>query len=97
MMPRPGEVVVIDRHASVQFVGQRFPFRVIGVHVHGSTPTGWIWLDGYQLDTTGDAVERRRLLVQPAGLRPAQAKPRNAGPGIPRPRTSTETTTRRNR
>jgi hypothetical protein len=42
-------------------------FRVIRVH-DWQTADGWAWLDGYQLDDTGDAVERRSIFVQLGGL-----------------------------
>jgi hypothetical protein len=43
-------------------------FRVIRVH-DWPTYEGWIWLDGYELNTAGDAVERRSIFVQVGGLR----------------------------
>jgi hypothetical protein len=43
-------------------------FRVIRVH-EWQTADGWAWLDGYQLDTSGDAIERRSIFVQLVGLR----------------------------
>lgn len=106
-MPRPGEVVRITVHASVQFIAvPAFNFRIIGHHTLGSTPDGWIWLEGYQLDARGEAVERRTILVQPAGLisatgapvpSPPVRRPVNRGPiAIPAQRTpnSTGTTAR---
>jgi hypothetical protein len=68
MVPRPGEVVVVGPSASVQFAGrQGFRFRVIQVD---SRPTydGWIWLDGYQLDVSGQAIARRKIFVRRSGL-----------------------------
>jgi len=44
-------------------------FRVIRVH-DWQTADGWAWLDGYQLDSAGDAVERRSIFVQLVGLQP---------------------------
>jgi hypothetical protein len=38
-------------------------FRVIRVH-DWPTYDGWAWLDGYELDATGDAVARRSIFVQ---------------------------------
>jgi hypothetical protein len=68
-VPRPGEVVCVGERASVQFAGHRaFLFRVIRVH-DWSTYERWAWLEGYQLDEAGDAVARRSIYVQPAGLR----------------------------
>jgi hypothetical protein len=46
-------------------------FRVIRVH-DWPTYDGWAWLDGYQLNASGDAVERRSIFVQLSGLQPAQ-------------------------
>jgi len=43
-------------------------FRVIRVH-DWPTYEGWVWLDGYELNTSGDAVERRSIFVQVGGLR----------------------------
>jgi hypothetical protein len=45
-------------------------FRVIRVH-DWPTYAGWAWLDGYQLNAAGDAVERRSIFVQLKGLQPA--------------------------
>ncbi|HEX8626916.1 MAG TPA: hypothetical protein VF755_01940 [Catenuloplanes sp.] len=66
-VPRSGEVVLIGRAASVQF-GTPMLFRVIRVHDQ-PTYEGWAWLDGYQLDAAGEAVERRSVFVRLAGLR----------------------------
>ena len=74
MLPRSGELLRITRDASVQFSAPLM-FRVIRVH-DWSTYDGWAWLDGYELDNTGDAVERRSIFVQISGLqRPAGAPP----------------------
>jgi hypothetical protein len=43
-------------------------FRVIKVDP-AATYEGWMWLDGYQLDPSGTAVDRRQFFVQHAGLR----------------------------
>lgn len=70
---RSGDVLHVTREASVQF---RTPiyFRVIRVY-DWPTYTGWVWLDGYQLNEAGEATERRSIFVQAAGLR------RVPGPG----------------
>ncbi|WP_245674100.1 MULTISPECIES: hypothetical protein [Actinoplanes] len=34
------------------------------------TYDGWIWLDGYVLGATGNALQRRRIFVRRDGLRP---------------------------
>lgn len=70
MSPRAGDVLRVTRAASVQFT-EPMMFRVI--RVDGSqTYEGWGWLEGYQLDAAGEAVERRSIFVQFAGL---QAQP----------------------
>jgi hypothetical protein len=69
MRPRSGDVLHLTREASVQFAAPIL-FRVIRVH-DWDTYAGWVWLDGYQLDKRGDAVARRDVFVQVAGLRPA--------------------------
>lgn len=74
MIVRPGDELWISGAASVQFSAKPFRFRVIRVHPW-STYHGWVWLDGYQLNSVGDAIERRSIFVQHDGLirrRPAQ-------------------------
>ena len=66
MVPRSGDVLRVTRSASVQFV-EPMMFRVIRVH-DWQTSDGWAWLDGYELDSSGDAVERRSIYVQLHGL-----------------------------
>ncbi|HTJ38690.1 MAG TPA: hypothetical protein VL738_36130 [Dactylosporangium sp.] len=68
MLPRTGDVLRVTKTASVQFA-QPILFRVIRVH-DWQTYDGWIWLDGYQLNAAGDAVDRRTIFVQLLGLRP---------------------------
>jgi hypothetical protein len=36
------------------------------------TYRGWAWLTGYQLDDRGNAVEKREIFVQLAGLHPVR-------------------------
>jgi hypothetical protein len=69
--PRSGDVVRVTRAASVQFV-EPMLFRVIRVH-DWPTYEGWAWLDGYQLNSVGDAIARRSIFVQLAGLMPGRA------------------------
>jgi len=69
VLPRSGDVLWVTREASVQFIEPLF-FRVIRVH-DWPTYHGWAWLDGYELNAAGDAVERRSIFVQLAGLQPA--------------------------
>ncbi|MEV4842434.1 hypothetical protein AB0K20_04325 [Micromonospora matsumotoense] len=63
---KAGDLVYVTRAASVQFL-RPIRFRVIRV-LDWPTYDGWVWLEGYQLNAAGDAVSRRRIFVQPAGL-----------------------------
>jgi hypothetical protein len=72
VLPRTGDVLRVTKAASVQFVRPML-FRVIRVH-DWQTYDGWAWLDGYQLNTAGDAIERRSIFVQPQGLQPGFVK-----------------------
>ena len=73
VLPRTGDVLCVTRAASAQFT-EPIMFRVIRVH-DWQTADGWAWLDGYQLDSSGDAVERRSIFVQLVGLRgPGEAR-----------------------
>lgn len=67
-VPRGGDVLILDGHASVQFKSNPILFRVIRHHDWTCT-AGWIWLDGYELNGNGDAIERRSVFVQVDGLR----------------------------
>ena len=73
MLPRSGDVLRVTRAASVQFSTPML-FRVIRVH-DWSTYNGWAWLDGYELNRLGEAVERRSIFVQLDGLQPGQVGP----------------------
>ena len=79
MLPRSGDVLHVTRAASVQFL-KPIAFRVIRV-LDWPTYDGWLWLDGYELNAAGDAVNRRSIFVQQEGLRHVQAAP------APRPHT----------
>ncbi|ADU06424.1 hypothetical protein ML5_0882 [Micromonospora sp. L5] len=71
---KAGDLLHVTRAASVQF-GKPIIFRLIRVLPY-PTYDRWAWLDGYQLNEKGDAVERREIFVQPEGLRKlAEAKP----------------------
>lgn len=72
-LPRSGDVLRITQAASVQFAAAIL-FRVIRVH-DWSTYDGWTWLDGYELNARGEAVERRSIFVKVAGLQRAQVGP----------------------
>ncbi|ROO62035.1 hypothetical protein EDC02_3999 [Micromonospora sp. Llam0] len=74
---KPGTVLLIDGRASVQFGGDRaLVLRVISV---SERPTyhGWAWVTGYVLDGAGQALDRREVFVQVAGLRPVSVRPAN--------------------
>ncbi|MFE9689903.1 hypothetical protein [Micromonospora sp. NPDC005806] len=73
MLPRSGDVLRVTRAASVQFL-RPIMFRVIRV-LDRPTYDGWLWLDGYELNAAGDAVNRRSIFVQQAGLQQPQAAP----------------------
>ena len=73
MLPRTGDVLHVTRAASVQFL-RPIKFRVIRV-LDWPTYDGWLWLDGYELNTAGDAVTRRSIFVQRGGLQQVQATP----------------------
>lgn len=70
MVPRSGEVIRVTRKASVQFASPLL-FRVIRVH-DWTTYDGWAWLDGYELNSVGDAIDRRSIFVQVCGLQRAR-------------------------
>lgn len=72
-LPRSGDVLHVTREASVQFA-EPILFRVIRVH-DWPTYHGWIWLDGYELNASGEAVERRSIFVQLKGLRTLRSAP----------------------
>jgi hypothetical protein len=80
MLPQAGEVLHLTRAASVQFAVPVL-FRVIRVHPW-ETYIGWVWLDGYELNAAGDAVERRSVFVQIAGLRTVGEAPDRRNPSI---------------
>lgn len=82
MLPRSGDVLQVTREASVQFVDPIL-FRVIRVH-DWPTYDGWIWLDGYELNVAGDAVDRRSIFVQLDGLRQVRRAPERKVPAAQR-------------
>ncbi|WP_406039371.1 hypothetical protein OG799_28400 [Micromonospora sp. NBC_00898] len=79
MLPRSGDVLHVTRAASVQFL-RPIMFRVIRV-LDWPTYDGWLWLDGYELNAAGDAVNRRSIFVQSSGLMQTEVAP------VPRPHT----------
>ena len=99
VLPRSGDVIQVTKAASVQFASPML-FRVIRVH-DWPTYEGWVWLDGYELNTAGDAVERRSIFVQVNGLRPVGKGPdpraRNGRQPAARPSVMPARTLRANR
>lgn len=67
-----GKTLHLDRSASPQFPAAGIKFRFIRCHDWQSSCDGWIWLDGYELDEAGDALERRSLFVRVEGIRLAR-------------------------
>ncbi|MBQ0905179.1 hypothetical protein [Micromonospora sp. U21] len=72
---KAGDVLHLTRAASPQFARPIY-LRLIRIHTDLDTYDGWIWLDGYQLDKKGDAVDRRELYVLTAGVRLLGPAPR---------------------
>jgi hypothetical protein len=62
-----GELLWVDRTASVQFV-EPILIRLIRV-LDQPTYDGWAWIEVYQMDRSGDAIARREIFVQPRKLR----------------------------
>ncbi|WP_232234104.1 hypothetical protein [Micromonospora chokoriensis] len=63
---KSGDVLHLTRAASVQFLRPIF-VRVIRLP-DWVTYDGWLWIEGYELGPKGEAVVRRSLFVQKAGL-----------------------------
>jgi len=66
-LPASGDVLWIARPASPQFTSP-FLFRVIR-QFNFDDYFRTCWIDGYQLDSDGQAIERRSLYVFVDGLR----------------------------
>lgn len=73
MLPRSGDVLNLTQAASPQFAAPVL-FRTIRV-LDWDTYDGWTWLDGYQLNSGGDAVARRSVFVKVNGLQRAHLPP----------------------
>ena len=65
---RAGDLLRLGRTASVQFC-RPITVRVIREIEGRHTYDGWTWIEAYELNAKGDAVAKRELFVQPAGLR----------------------------
>ncbi|WP_436532598.1 hypothetical protein [Actinoplanes sp. HUAS TT8] len=77
-LPRSGEILLVGRAASVQFTT---PIMVRVIRVHDwQTYVGWIWLDVYEINSAGDAIDRRSIFVQVNGLRRIPPGVRRAQP-----------------
>ncbi|GGM38700.1 hypothetical protein GCM10011608_24270 [Micromonospora sonchi] len=63
----PG-VYLLTREASPQFA-KPIVVRVIRELTDRHTYYEWTWIQAYQLDKHGDAVDRRELFVRPDGMR----------------------------
>ncbi|MDG4794677.1 hypothetical protein [Micromonospora sp. WMMD1082] len=70
---RPG-VYLLGQEASPQF-HRPILVRVIRELTERQPPYGWTWVNCYQLDTHGDAAEKRQLFVMPEGMRPVHVPP----------------------
>lgn len=64
----PGVYLLTDA-ASPQF-SRPITVRLIRERTDRHTYCGWTWIEVYQLDARGNAVDRRELYVRPDGLRP---------------------------
>ncbi|RKN46394.1 hypothetical protein [Micromonospora endolithica] len=84
MLPRSGDVLHVTRAASVQFL-RPITFRVIRV-LDWPTYDGWLWIEGYELNASGDAVNRRSIFVQRLGLEQLQAAPQPRPHAVRAPR-----------
>lgn len=67
---RAGAIYLLNRSVSAQF-SQPILVRHVRVDLPETRRTydGWAWIDVYQLNTEGQAVEKRSLFVQPARMR----------------------------
>nr|WP_309244386.1 hypothetical protein [Micromonospora parastrephiae] len=84
MRLRAADLLLVDRSASPQFVVP-IRFRLIRI-LDRVTYDGWAWLDGYQVNRSGQAIARREIYVQPANLRKLTDAPSPAFRPQPTPR-----------
>ncbi|MEV6693184.1 hypothetical protein AB0M35_17105 [Micromonospora sp. NPDC051196] len=70
----PGHEFVVTRAASPQFA-QPIRVRMIRERTDRHTYHGWAWIEVYEIDGYGKAVDRRELYVMPAGLIPTNPSP----------------------
>ncbi|TDC63483.1 hypothetical protein E1258_10550 [Micromonospora sp. KC207] len=90
-MPIPGDLVLVDGRASVQFGGDRALWLRVTSVDERPTYYGWVWLTGYVIDpATRNALAKREVFAQIAGLHIQRRKPErapsriNAGPAVRR-------------
>lgn len=86
MLPQPGHVYRVTAKASVQFAARHpFLFRMIRVHEWKPYCEGWLWLEGYEVTPSGEAVSRRTIYVRPDGLiaKSPIVTPRRTRPVLP--------------
>ncbi|RGC68229.1 hypothetical protein C5N14_15025 [Micromonospora sp. MW-13] len=85
-MPAPGDLVLIDGRASVQFGSDRALWLRVTSVCDKPTYHGWVWLTGYSINpVSGKALARREVFAQIAGLQIQRrttdnAPPRNVAP-----------------
>ncbi|WP_018353545.1 hypothetical protein [Longispora albida] len=65
----PGDVVRLTKAASPQF-GSPLVLRLTKISERRSSVSGWAWIEGYQLDTAGQAITKRTVFVNLAGISP---------------------------
>lgn len=106
-----GQVVHIGADCGIQFASGRDLIMRVGHTEASKSWDGMAFITGYVLGPDGRAVDHRQVYVIVAGLRWVDQAPdrrpantprvvraaRNAGPVLPRPRTSPKTTTGRPR
>lgn len=71
---RTGRIYHVGADCGVPHGFRPIYFRVIRVDPK-ATYHGYAWLDGYELDGHGAAVERRSIFVIAAGLKPVGGRP----------------------
>jgi hypothetical protein len=74
VIPKTGDVLAIGERASVQFADDRSLLLRVTSVCKRPTYEGWAWITGYVLDQTGQAIDKREVFVQLAGLRPATVR-----------------------
>jgi hypothetical protein len=65
---KPGTVVRVGRAANFRYLARSVRIRLVRVE-REPTSEELVWIDGYVLDETDEAIERRQLIVRLAGLR----------------------------